>query len=369
MERLVEALDERGIEAEVFSLVSADGQRRAGRTRWSQRRLRFRSIVWFPLLAARRARRHAGSGAALVATTNPFCLPGMLVAARWFHRTPVISLVYDMWPDAAVITSSIQGDHPVVRLAERFNRWWFHRSDAVVFIGHEMRKNLERRYGQHRCGVTIETGAMPTEFDSLPAQPSTEWHEIDEFFGTRLAMSYVGNMGLVHDVDTLTAGGSRLDPDAIRLLVAGWGPGVAHLENAWPPQDQRQATMVRAGLNDDDWRRTLKRTDVAVATLLPAAASTSLPSKAFSAMAAGCAVLAIAPDNSDLATVVRRFDAGTVIPPGDVDGFDLAIQSYATNPELLLAHQSGARKAADRFDIRRLVDDWIDLFSSIDDCR
>ena len=61
--------------------------------------------------------------------------------------------------------------------------------------------------------------------------------------------------------------------------------------------------------------------------------------------ALGAGVPAVAYDVGGIAEPVRRFEAGRVVPPGDVDGLAAAVRELLGDPEALAAARAGARRA------------------------
>lgn len=303
-----------------------------------------------------------------VPTTNPFFLPGFLVATRPLHRSPVVPLVYDLWPEAAEVSGTLRPGSWPTCLAARFNRWWLHRSDGVVFIGPNMAARVSERYGRPPRSAIIETGADLAEF--LDAEAGAGDTDLDRWLEKGLVASYVGNMGAMHDVDTLADAVQLLDDQSdgcdLRVLIAASGPGPGQLRDAWTEVDEALVRFEEP-LSDDLWRRTLLSSDVALVTLRDAAAETSLPSKTFSAMAAGCAIVAVAPSRSDLAECVERCDAGVVVAPGDAVGLADALRRYGADTELLDAHQTEARRAAAQlYDMPALARRWDEFLCPLD---
>jgi glycosyltransferase involved in cell wall biosynthesis len=99
--------------------------------------------------------------------------------------------------------------------------------------------------------------------------------------------------------------------------------------------------------------------DVALVTLRNSARSTSVPSKTFSAMAAGAAVLAVAPSGSDLAETVRLASCGAVVDPGDGPGVARFVQTVLGDPGLLASYQAASTAAVrDRYGIPALARRW-----------
>jgi len=234
-----------------------------------------------------------------------------------------------------------------------------------VFIGPRMAAHARARYGEPRRYAVIETGAVTSELSADGRRESPAESDLERWCDSRVVFSYVGNMGHVHDIDTLKAavprlaGGERCED--IGILIAGSGPGIEALKTAWRelPADR---VRFEPPLADRAWARLLARSDVSLVTLRDEAGATSLPSKTLSAMASSNAILAVAPTPSDLSDVVTRHDCGEVVTPGDVDGLVAALRRLAGDPVELARQACNAKNAIrDRYDLARLATHWEQL--------
>jgi lipopolysaccharide/colanic/teichoic acid biosynthesis glycosyltransferase/glycosyltransferase involved in cell wall biosynthesis len=321
-------------------------------------RARIISHVAFPLRMVAEA---AVQTDVVVPTTNPFHLPAWLVLTRPLHGNRVIPLVYDLYPDALEAAGVTSSDTLSSRLLAHLNRAWLERADGVVFIGDRMASHACARYGRPRRSVVIPTGASASEFASVvpnpaPDSPLATWCRAKE-----VVVTYIGNLGLMHDWTTFASGVLRLCPphhERWGLVVAASGPGVAHLRQQWSSLNS-DVVRLEGPLSDRDWAELLSNSQVSIVTLRAEAAQTSIPSKTFSAMAAGHAILAVAPEDSDLADLVRRHRCGIVVPPGDVDGFSRALELLVTDRQERDRARAAARQAVvDHYDMPILAEQW-----------
>jgi glycosyltransferase involved in cell wall biosynthesis len=111
---------------------------------------------------------------------------------------------------------------------------------------------------------------------------------------------------------------------------------------------------------------------IGVVTLNPAAACVCFPSKTYALLAAGLAVLAIAPRDSDVARVVEETGAGWVV---DNQGFDGAatgeavaalIRKLVRDPKDVWRRREAARFAAmTRFSRQSVTKLWQDLLAEV----
>ena len=85
-----------------------------------------------------------------------------------------------------------------------------------------------------------------------------------------------------------------------------------------------------------------------------------MPSKTYSAMMAGQAILAIAPECSDLIDLIKTADCGWFVEPGDVDGLARVVESICTDPGGLLEKRQNAYLYAHAYlGQDTLVKDWM----------
>ena len=301
----------------------------------------------------------------LVVTTNPFTLPFIATLTKPLHRCGVVALMYDMYPDA--LEAAGMAPNALTHLLEYLNRWTIKHLDGVVYLGDVMRASAENRYGVHPNTYVIDNGANPEEFgnttDALP-------DDLRQWMDGRIIFSYVGNMGIMHDVETLEKGIaafldalSAKDKSRIGFIFAASGAGVERLRHAW--QDRYGENIRFIGPQPDrEWAELLYRTDVALATLTTRAWATSAPSKVYSAIAAGCALLAVAPIPSDLASIVcgnRDLPpAGVLVAPGDVDDLVAKLNAILNGSSPLLSGTWSEQIArlADHYDVSHMAERW-----------
>ncbi|MGH8572717.1 MAG: glycosyltransferase, partial [Gammaproteobacteria bacterium] len=368
MVRLARALTALGAEARVLERFSDRRWRKLMASGAIGRaRARIGSMLVFPIRAIAHGFFHGPD--VLVATTNPFYLPLVLIATRPLHRVPVVALVYDVYPDALEAAGVVSPQGLLPRAAAGANRFWLSRAEAVVFIGPQMAEHIRLCYGSPPCSEVIETGASVSEFDTVCAHAADAEGELTRWCRGKIVVSYVGNLGQMHDWETVCRAVPRVlaDPALARLsfVVAASGAGAEYLARRWSGLGPDRIRF-EPPLADPAWARLLSSTSIALVTLKEAASKTSIPSKTFSAMAAGNAVVAVAPAGSDLAAVVARECCGAVVSPGDVDGLVHALRGLVLDPEALrVARDRGRGAIAARYDAAVLAGRWLAVLTAI----
>jgi glycosyltransferase involved in cell wall biosynthesis len=355
--RVVEAISRRGgvriRTVNCYSTIEWRRHRSASRVRSLLARVAV--FFFYPLYALTRAR---GTDV-VIASTNPFWLPNLLLASRRLHGAAVITLVYDLYPDSLMNARPLP--QLIYRAMHRLNRHWASQSDAVVFIAPSMRSIVETRYGAPRRSEVLVTGTDVQEFTDPPPQP-----DLERWVGDRMLISYIGNAGYVHDVDTFSDVASRLSeryPDEIAFFVSASGGRARRLVDAISHLPQAR---VEPPLDEARWRWVQGRTDMAVITLSSEAAHASMPSKYYSALGAGCAIVAIAPMDSDVYQQTLGRQLGVAAVPGAVKTVMRSVSDLVENRDKLRClRERAAHTAKTDFDIHVIADNWESLISSL----
>jgi glycosyltransferase involved in cell wall biosynthesis len=309
----------------------------------------------------RQAVRRAGPGETFVAVTNPFFLPALAARAARKNGAKIIHLVYDLYPDALVFGGGWSSRHPAARFAARTTRMAIRECSATVYLGERLRQYAERRYGVARRTAVIPVGTDASVFDNC--EPTAREH-------SSVRCLYSGHMGMLHDWETLSKALAPGVPEHLVIEVASDGPGAVALKRQLAPVLSREPGQLRFdGTRDDaSWKSAMLAADVALVTMKPGAEKVVMPSKTYSAMAAGQAILAVCPRESDLADLVALHDCGWVIEPGDVEGLRARMHALPGAAAEVMQKRRNAWKAAHaKYSMAAAGRQWVELLGNLDE--
>lgn len=279
---------------------------RQAKTRWQRLRMRWRCYISYPLNLLLRCR--SGPARISIVTSNTFYAPGLVALTCAKGVTPV-HLVYDLFPDALEADGAWRQNGLTSKLVRRWQRMTFEKSALNVFLGEHLLAHAERTHGKIPRTVIIPVGAEGAFFENYPPQPRASGH--------RTVLYYGGNLGRMHDLETVLGAWTLPGPPdaSFRWRFQGNGVGFARLE-ALAAKNLLPANVSLGGnLPDAEWTQAMLDADIALVTMRPGAERVVMPSKTYSALVAGQAILAIAPRDSDLAELVTRHNCGWVIEP------------------------------------------------------
>ncbi len=303
-------------------------------TRW---RLRAAAYGIYPLRLLGHFVR-AEPGLVGVVCTNTFYAPTVALAASP-RSTPIVHWVLDLFPDVLTVAGKLRRGGLGDRALRSMVRWTFQRAAANVFLGEHLRRYAEVQFGEVPRSVVIPVGADGAPFRGTPPQPSTGPARI----------LYSGNLGRMHDIDTVAAvlRNRPLSPSGAQFHFRGNGAGFRELQTkiGGLGAKPRDGVVFGDNLPEAQWREAMLAADIALVTMKRGAEGLVMPSKTYSALVAGQAILAICPSQSDLADTVRRHQCGWVVEPGDTGGLSRALDEIEANPAAVLEKRRSAYAA------------------------
>ena len=282
-------------------------------------------------------------------------VPAMLAAAIW--RVPVIFNVADLWPDS-VRELGIVRDGPVLRAAERLERWTYRKSTYVNAVTEGIRTALVQRKDVPVSKVLLLTNGVDTEMFH-PGPPERALARELGWEGKRVFL-YAGTLGIAQGLTVALDAMSRLRACAPEILLAFIGDGSERrpLEAAARARDLTNVRFYEAR-PPDYIARLYRCASAGFASLkdLPLFEG-ARPSKILAAMASGKPV--IYSGAGEGARLVCSADAGMLVSPGDPAGLATAIRALADNPAMAATLGANGRKYVEReCSWTRVVGDWL----------
>ena len=321
-----------------------------GRTRRAGRLLNFFSFTLRVLLHLGELRRHR----AVIVYSNPPILPLCAWLAERLFGTKLIFVAYDIYPEIALAADSIRPGGLVDRVMQAINRRVFRRAAAVAALSEEMRDTLLRlRPELDDARVHV----LPNwAHESAPRETAPE--------DGVLTVGYFGNLGLMQETETLLAAIERLRGDRrIRFLIAGHGSKLADFRARTADDPQ---VRIFDFLTGEALERALTLCDCCVVTLVPDVKGLCMPSKYYSYLQAGKAVLSVMEPDACLAREVVSERIGAAVPPGDDAALCAALTAMAAAPEAVRAAGERARAIyAARYDRSLGTERYVALVRSV----
>jgi glycosyltransferase involved in cell wall biosynthesis len=266
-----------------------------------------------------------------------------------------VVFVYDITPDAMIVHGPLKESGLITRLWRRMNRLVWENAEAVITLSDQMAGNLERRFDvrkTHAGKVIVIPNWADVDWIRPMAKDKNEfakkYMQVD-----KLTVMYSGNLGQSHDIKTILAAAKRLkENDAIHFMIIGEGAKKNLVDEA-KREDGLDNLTVLAFQPEDTVPALLSTGDLAVISLDKGFEGLMVPSKIYSAMAAGSALIGLCDKNSEVARIIGRHQCGVVVNPGDIDAMTAAILDLLDDKAKLNQFRANSRDAAEKFHSRK----------------
>jgi colanic acid biosynthesis glycosyl transferase WcaI len=277
---------------------------------------------------------------------------GWLAAQRW--RVPFVFNIQDVFPDVAVELGAIT-NRSVIRFASALERWTYRRADAVTVLSDDLRDNLVAKLQGSVPDPYDRVRVIPNFVDTARIAPADRVgtpgggaYRREQRLGDRPVVMYAGNVGFSQSLELLVG--------AARSL-AGSRPEVAFVINgggsARPALEREAAGLDNVRFVDFQPRERLADVlaagDIHVVPLRRGLAHSSVPSKAYSILAAGRPVVASVDEGTEVARVVEKAGAGLAVPPDDPEAFSAALTTLLDDPARGRAMGAAGRAFVERW--------------------
>ncbi len=287
----------------------------------------------------------------VLAMTDPpvaVLIAALVAGAR---RLPLVYNVRDLHPDMAAAAGLIR---PGVALAlwARLHGWALRRATRVIVLGDDMRRRvIAKGVAPERVVVVRDGAVLPTSVPPLDTPLTRSLRA-----GFPFVVLHAGNLGFAGAWDTLIEAARGLSDDGVGFVFVGGG-AVAETLRA------RAGSMRNVRFFEPrpaaEVPQLLAAADLHVVTLRRGLEGVVVPSKLYPILAAGRPVLAVAPETSDVASIVRDARCGWVIDPDDPAGVVAAVREAMHDPTELAARAARAGAAAPRFDRAKLLGAYV----------
>jgi colanic acid biosynthesis glycosyl transferase WcaI len=280
----------------------------------------------------------------LAMTDPPFeGIVGAIVAL--LKGKPYVYSINDLYPDMAV-GGAIVAPGLVARIWERLHRWALRHATRVIVLGDDMRARVASKGVDPARIEVVRSGAEIPRPDAL--QPKLDGEVIRTIRGDyKFVLLHAGNLGFYGAWETLIAAARSLERDGVGLVFVGEGARRAHVERlAKGANNVRFLPFFRSSKIPS----VLAAPDAHVITVKRGLEGVVVPSKLYGILAAGKPIVAIAPEETDAASLGAKFGFAITTDPDSPEKTAAAIRSLVVDRTKLQNMGQAARAVAPDYD-------------------
>lgn len=239
----------------------------------------------------------------------------------------------DVYPDVATDLNVIRSGSLIATAVGIVADYSRRRADGIIVLGECMRERLIRR-GIPQDQIKVAENWADEGISPLPF--CSDGH---------LTVLYSGNLGLPHDLDTISAAIQVLNSDDRFRFIFGGGGSRRKTLQEFCHKHRLSNVLFQDYVPREELVQALAQGDIGLVTQKAACVGSVVPSKVYGIMAAGRPILFIGPRTATPGRIVDRFRCGWQIDCGDVTGLVFLLKQLAGHPDLLGEAGARARRA------------------------
>jgi glycosyltransferase involved in cell wall biosynthesis len=287
----------------------------------------------------------------VVVETDPplLCLIGWCL--QRIRGVKLICYLQDIHPDIGIALGKLRDRWPL-RMLRRLLFHVYRGADRVIVLSHDMRDRIAR------SGVAPQRIAcIPNWVDTGKVQPVKEGNPFRRRHGIdgQFVVMYSGNLGLCQRLEDVISAAhalrGRLD---ILFLLVGGGSLQRQLEDQASKLGLKNVRFLPYQ-PERELAASLSAADVHLVPLDERIASCLMPSKLYGVLASATPLVAVAPEECELAELTLEHDIGVLAPPGQPEALAEVIEKLADHAWDLPEMGKRARRLAESHYDRRLV--------------
>ncbi len=265
---------------------------------------------------------------------------GLMLKKRF--KAPFVYMNWDIYPQ--IIEKSISS--PLVGIPCKLWRKWniknYPKIDRILTIGRQMAESIRNATIADIC-----LSVVPLGVDTEKLKPIDKKN--NEFIrknglNDRFIVLFSGKMGIGHNVELILEAASMLkDKKEIIFVFIGDGPKYKTIQEYIEKYDPENIRLY-PWQGNDIYPHSIACGDVAIVTEEKAAEGLMLPSRVFSMMACGEAIIGICGKQDDLYYLVEENQIGKCITNDDVNDLVSSIMGLYENKELLTSIREKSRE-------------------------
>ncbi len=242
----------------------------------------------------------------LLVGTNPPMLHIVGALMKWLRGQRFIALFYDLHPELSCAVGVLREGSRLDRIWRRMNRWILQQADVAICLGRHMEQTLLARCAGAQT-VIVHNWCDPRVVRHMPKSASrfaAEHGLLDKF-----VVLFSGNMGWRQRLEILLEVAADLQHEPIRFVFIGEG-GKKEKLRAAAQQKNLENVLFFPYQPRELMEHSLAAADLAVVSQEREVIGLGVPSKIYTYMASGRALLGLAGKPCELIDLIEATECG-----------------------------------------------------------
>lgn len=278
----------------------------------------------------------------LIASNPPYA--GILgIAFKLLKGGEFYFLLQDIFPESAVLSEIIKPESKGAKMFGNLIYFTCLHSKATIVLSTSMKAFLEQKYTylkEKKNIHIIENWAI----EDIPfCDKEKNEFAIENGLNQIFTVLYSGNIGRLHDIETIAQAAQILQDSPIQFVFIGDGPKQKILEH-YIEEYRLKNILLLPPQPRETIGRTLTACDVSLVSLIEGAEQIIAPCKLYGMLASGRAIVSISSPNSYIDRLISTYECGINSPPKQPQQLANLLQELIAAPLRVKAMGEKSRK-------------------------
>lgn len=251
-------------------------------------------------------------------TTNPPFLGAIGWFVSLFRRHHYVTLLHDAHPQLGVWVGTFKKGSLIERVWMGLNRRKYKRTKEAIVLCTAAKKLVAETYPIESDHIHVIPNWADGE-DLFPKPKHESEIAREQGFVDDFILLYSGNMGLYYDFETVLGAAKLLENEPFKLVLVGGGGKKTQIEEHIK-QHKLSNVILLPYQPFDKLNDSLNACDASLVTIAKGIEGISFPSKLYTSLAVGKAIVALSEEWSELREIVQGTKCGVWSALGDAEG-------------------------------------------------
>ena len=302
----------------------------------------------------------------IFAVSNPPINPYIGLKLKKVYNAPFVYMNWDLYPQ--VIRSSIKNPISSIccKLWSSWNSINFHKIDKIITIGDVMASSLNEDI-KNKVDVSVIPIGVDTQV-LKPIDKSLNKFCVENDLVNKFVVLYSGKMGIGHNIELILEAAKKLEHNSnIIFVFIGFGPKYKTVEDYISANSSINVRLYP--LQDEEmFPFSMACGDIGIVTQESSMAHLFMPSKVYSMMACGEAIVGLCTEHDDLNTLVKCDCVGLTVTSNSAEELVDVITKLSDDNVTLNSYKKQSRKTAvEKYELSIIKSKYIQLFDNVFD--
>ncbi|MEQ9370538.1 MAG: glycosyltransferase family 4 protein [Coleofasciculus chthonoplastes F3-SA18-01] len=294
----------------------------------------------------------------LLIVSNPPYSGILGLGFKIFKQGKFYFLLQDIFPESAVLIGIIKSSSFLFKFFSYLTYLTCKYSQNTIVLSSSMKLFLGKKYSDIQENDKIEIVENWSIEDIYIYSKKNNEFAIQHGFDKLFTILYSGNLGRLHDIESIVFAAQSLNDTSIQFVFIGDGAKQKLLER-YIQEHQLKNILLLPFQPRDVLSQSLTACDVSLVSLIEGAEEIIAPCKLYGMLAAGRAILSISSTGSYIDQLLNDYSCGINCPPNNPQQLAETIAKLAADPERVTAMGKRARQLyEEKYTFSRALDEY-----------